>query len=69
MLSSVCNKPEVFTDVNGLVAIFLADIAGRRAPRGAEAVLAEIRQAVEAGRASSDMALTIIELFPDKETP
>ena len=60
-------KTEVFSDTNGLVAEFLDDIADRPVPRGAESTLAAIRHAVEAGTATTDMALKIIELFPNDE--
>jgi len=60
-------KQDVFTDMNGVVATFLDDIADRPIPKGSEPVLSEIRQAVDAGKATSAMALTIIKLFPDDE--
>ena len=52
------NKPP-FTDINGLVELFLEDVSDRPVPPGAEARLAEIRQAVEEGRATMEMATTI----------
>ncbi len=53
-----------FKDVNGLTAIFLDDVADRPVPQGSEARLAEIRQAIDEGTATVDMALEIIDLFP-----
>jgi hypothetical protein len=53
-----------FTDINGLVALFLDDIAERPVPRGAESLLAEIRQAAADGTATMAMATTIVDLFP-----
>jgi hypothetical protein len=63
-MDSSNSRSDVFTDINGLVAAFLDDIAGRPAPRGAEPTLAAIRRAVAAGTATTAMALAIIELFP-----
>ena len=51
-------------DINGLVAVFLEDIAGQPLPQAAEFRLAEIRQAVAEGRATDDMVLDIIRLVP-----
>lgn len=53
-----------FTDINGLVAVALYDVAEGPVPLGAEPVLAEIRQTVSEGNATVDMALAIIDLFP-----
>jgi hypothetical protein len=57
-------KPDVFADINGLVLAFLDDVSGRPVPCGAESLLAEIRRAAAEGRATTSMALKIIELFP-----
>lgn len=52
------------TDINGLVATFLEDVAKRPVPCDALARFAEIRQAVAEGSASVYMALDIMEIFP-----
>jgi hypothetical protein len=56
-------QPEVITDINGLVRDFLEAVSDRPVPEGAEAVLADIRRSVEEGKATTSMALKIIELF------
>ena len=61
------STPDVFTDINGLVAAFLDDIADRPVPVDAGPVLGEIRQAVAIGSANTAMALKLIELFPNDE--
>ena len=61
------STPDVFTDINGLVAAFLDDIADRPVPVDAGPVLGEIRQAVANGSANTAMALKLIELFPNDE--
>lgn len=57
-----------FTDINGLVADFLHDVGDRPIPHGAELQLAEIREAVAEGSATVEMALKIVELFPNCES-
>jgi hypothetical protein len=57
-----------FTDINGLVADFLDDVGDRPVPRGAKARLDEIRQAVTQGKGTVQMALDIIEMFPNNKT-
>jgi len=59
------HPPDVFSDINGLVSAFLDDIADRPIPKGAGKVLAEIRQAVAEGTATTAMAMMIIEQFPN----
>jgi hypothetical protein len=54
-----------FTDVNGLVGVFIDDVSERPVPRGAETRLSEIREAVAKGKATVEMALDIIGLFPN----
>ena len=56
-----------FANPNGIVAAFLAEVADRRVPRGAKARLEEIRKAVAEGNATVDMALDIVEMFPNEE--
>lgn len=68
MLHSNDGKPDVFTDMNGVVAAFLADVANRPVPKDFEPILAEIRRSVAAGTATTAMALTIIRLFPNRGT-
>ena len=53
-----------FTDVNGLVGVFIDDVSERPVPRGAKTRLSEIREAVAKGKATVEMALDIIDLFP-----
>ncbi len=53
-----------FTDVNGLVGVFIDDVSERPVPRGAKTRLSEIREAVAKGNATVEMALDIIDLFP-----
>jgi hypothetical protein len=53
-----------FTDVNGLVGVFIDDVSERPVPRGAKTRLAQIREAVANGKATVEMALDIIALFP-----
>jgi hypothetical protein len=60
-------KASPFVDINGVVAAFLDDVAGRPAPRGVEARLSEIRQTVSEGTATLDMALEIIDMFARDE--
>ena len=54
-------------DSNELVAALLDAVAERPIPRQALNRIAEIRQAVTAGTATTAMALTIIRLFPKGE--
>ena len=54
-----------FTDINGLVTAFLGDITHRPVPDGAKTRLTEIGKAVAEGSATVDMALDIINLFPN----
>ncbi|MCG6859761.1 MAG: hypothetical protein LJE70_00495 [Chromatiaceae bacterium] len=51
-------------DMNGLIAVFLKDVANQPVPRGGETRLAEIRRAVSERRASEQMIMDIYELFP-----
>jgi hypothetical protein len=53
-----------FTDVNGLVGMFIDDVSERPVPRGAKTRLSQIREAVASGNATVKMALDIIALFP-----
>jgi len=53
-----------FTDVNGLVGVFIDDVSERPVPRGAKTRLSQIREAVASGNATVKMALDIIALFP-----
>jgi hypothetical protein len=53
-----------FTDVNGLVGVFIDDVFERPVPRGAKTRLSQIRAAVASGNATVEMALEIIALFP-----
>jgi|GEM_PF-2880320 len=53
-----------FTDVNGLVGVFIDDVSERPVPRGAKPRLSQIRAAVASGNATVEMALEIIALFP-----
>lgn len=57
-----------FTDINGMVAVILEDVAERPVPRGAKTRLAEIRQAVVKGIATVEMAVDIIRLYPKDRT-
>jgi len=52
-------------DINGLIAVLLDDVADRPVPQGAQTRLAEIHQAVAEGRATDDMVIDIIRLFPN----
>ena len=61
-------KTSPFKDINGLVADFLDDVADRPVPRGAKTRLDEIRQAVAQGKGTVQMALDIIEMFPNDKT-
>jgi hypothetical protein len=61
-------KTSPFKDTNGLVADFLDDVADRPVPRGAKTRLDEIRQAVAQGKGTVQMALDIIEMFPNDKT-
>jgi hypothetical protein len=54
-----------FTDVNGLVGVFIDDVSERSVPRGAKTRLSQIREAVANGNATVEMALDIIDLFPN----
>lgn len=54
-----------FTDMNCLVELFLQDVSHTSAIESAEPVLAEIRRAVAEGRATSDMAMQIVDLVPN----
>ena len=56
-----------FTDINGVVAALLDDVAERPVPRGSKARLAEIRLAVAEGKACINMALDIIDIFPNEK--
>jgi hypothetical protein len=60
------DEPCPFVDINGLVATFLRDIAGRPVPPAVRTRLAEIRQATAEGNATMDMALEIIDMFPNR---
>jgi hypothetical protein len=60
-------EPCPFIDINGLVATFLRDIAGRPVPPAAQVRLAEIRQATAEGNATMDMALEIVDMFPSRK--
>ena len=53
-----------FTDVNGLVGVFIDDVFEQPVPRGAKIRLSQIREAVASGNATVEMALEIIALFP-----
>jgi len=57
-------KTVPFNYINGLVAAFLDEIAGRPVPSETKRRLADIREAVAKGIATIDMGLNIIELFP-----
>jgi hypothetical protein len=57
-------KVDPFQDINGLVSLFLEDIADRPVPPGAESLLEEIRVATAHGDATVSMAAAIVELFP-----
>lgn len=59
-----CARTSPFTDVNGLVADFLDDVAHQPIRHGGGARLTKIRKAVAEGNATVDMALDIIRLFP-----
>ena len=58
-----------FPEINNIVAGILDHVAKRPVPPGAEARLVEIRRAVAEGNANLRMAIDIVELFPDDETP
>ena len=52
--------------MNGVVAELVDDVADRPIPRGAKTRLRAIRQAVADEKATIDMALDIIDFFPDE---
>jgi hypothetical protein len=56
--------PCPFADINGLVATFLRDIAEHPVPPSAQARLAQIRKAAAEGKATMDMGLEIVDMFP-----
>ena len=61
-------EPCPFNNINGLVATFLRDVAERPVPLAARTRVAEIRQATAEGKATMDMALEIIDIFPNTKS-
>jgi hypothetical protein len=59
-------EPCPLININGLVATFLRDVAERPVPPAAQTRLAEIRRATAEGNATMDMALEIIDMFPNR---